>query len=170
MKALDIRTRCFGTGHASVADTKYNMARVYLRQAATGQARQLFGEAAAIYRNALGAAHSKALDSLRQAEEVALDQTRKADSEAVSEQLQAQEATLPREATLLLPEAVSELRQAPAQEATPQHEATLPLPEAGSKLRQAQEATPPHEAGMELEADYDDAPGLRLACGSCIVA
>ena len=69
--ALEIYERALGPSHASVADTKYNTALVYLRQGATAQARRLFGEAGAIYRVALGATHSKTLDALRQAQDAA---------------------------------------------------------------------------------------------------
>ena len=70
-EALRIRLTALGGAHASVADSKFAMARVCRRQGATAQARRLFGEAGAIYRDALGATHSKTLNALRQAQDAA---------------------------------------------------------------------------------------------------
>ena len=66
-KSLDIKIQCHGNEHASVADTKYNIACLYRMQGDNIQAKKLFQEAAAVYRTVYGANHTETVDALNQA-------------------------------------------------------------------------------------------------------
>jgi len=56
-RALEIRTRVFGSEHPSVADTKVNIGLVYEKTGKKSEAKTLFTEAAEIRRAKLGPDH-----------------------------------------------------------------------------------------------------------------
>ena len=56
-KALEIRTRVFGSDHPDVADSKENIGLVFQKMTKKSEARQMFTEAAGIRRKVLGADH-----------------------------------------------------------------------------------------------------------------
>ena len=66
-KALEIRTRVFGSDHPSVADSKYNLALLHKKRKETDIARQLFLECEQIYTIVYGPHHRETVDAVRQA-------------------------------------------------------------------------------------------------------
>ena len=66
-KALEIRTRVFGSDHPDVAMSKYNIAILKKTQGDLEGARRLFLECEQIYLKAYGPDHSETVDAARQA-------------------------------------------------------------------------------------------------------
>ena len=66
-KALEIRTRVFGSDHPDVATSKYNIASLKKTQGDLEGARRLFLECEQIYLKAYGPDHSETVDAARQA-------------------------------------------------------------------------------------------------------
>ena len=56
-KALEIRTRVFGSDHPEVANSKENIGLVFQKMTKKSEARQMFTEAAGIRRKVFGADH-----------------------------------------------------------------------------------------------------------------
>ena len=66
-RALEIRTRVFGSEHPQVADSKYNLASLHKKRRETEKARQLFLECEQTYSAVYGPDHSETQDAARQA-------------------------------------------------------------------------------------------------------
>ena len=66
-KALEIRTRVFGSEHPDVAMSKYNIADLKKTQGDLEGARRLFLECEQIYAKVLGADHKETLDAAMRA-------------------------------------------------------------------------------------------------------
>ena len=66
-RALEIRTRVFGSEHPGVATSKYNIAGLKEAQGDLEEARSLFLECEQIYANVLGVDHEETLDAAMRA-------------------------------------------------------------------------------------------------------
>ena len=67
-KALEIRTRVFGSDHLDVATSKYNIAEVKETQGDLEGARRLFLECEQIHVKVFGADHEETLDAALRAD------------------------------------------------------------------------------------------------------
>ena len=69
-KALEIRSRVFGSEHPAVAEIKYTIASTHERQGDVEEAKKLFLECEQIFAKVCGQDHSKTVDAARRAQKL----------------------------------------------------------------------------------------------------